>query len=132
MQLMHAHVMPHSSHWGGLPHLPPLVIISAVDEHSADLAHSHDSLWRCQLRMQCVMLLLVGLRLLRAHHAAVHIPAFCQGLRPGHGIRLLSLQDKRQDLGPSRALATQRNFSFLQLTLYKSAESTALITASSR
>lgn len=76
----------------GLPHLPPLVIVSAIDEDAAHFAHSHHPLRCCQGSVQRLVLLLVRLSLLRAHHAAIHISCLCHGLRPMHGIHFLALQ----------------------------------------
>ena len=87
---------PHLTH---LPHLPPLVIVSAVDEDSTDLTHCHDPLRRRQLGVQGVMLQLVGLCLLCTDHAAVHIPCLCHGLGPLCCICFLSLHNASRRQG---------------------------------
>ena len=58
---------------GTYNYLPSLLVVGAVDEHTANIAHRHDALRGGKLRMQGVMLLLEGLSLLGKVHTGVYI-----------------------------------------------------------
>lgn len=56
----------------------PLLIVRAVDEHTADITHCHGPLRLCQLLVQGFMLLAQGLGLLCGCHGAVHVSLLTQ------------------------------------------------------
>ena len=90
-------------------HLPALLVVRAVYEHAADLAHCHDALWLGELLLQGIVLGLEGLSLLNTDHAAVYVALLCQLGGALCGRALLHLQRRHKvhscglvGQGPSR------------------------------
>ena len=76
-------------------HLPALLVIRAVYEHAADLAHRHDALGLGELLLQGIVLGLECLSLLHTDHAAVHVTLLCQLGGALRGRALLHLQNRQ-------------------------------------